>query len=176
MGESASKRNGVPVGAAVALALAVTLFLSWLTYLRAPTAGSPAWVAWLPGIAATANACAAVTLAFGFAMVRRRRLDAHRNAMLTAVGFSGIFFVAYVTRHYFHGDTIFDGTGVIRVLYLLMLVTHIFGSVVVLILLPLSIRFAVLRQFGSHKKINHWLLPIWFYVSVTGVVIYFALR
>lgn len=175
MDESVSKRRA-PVAAAVALALAVTLFLSWLTYLREPSSGPPVWIAWLPGVAASANACAAVTLAFGFVMVRRRQLDAHRNAMLTAVGFSAIFFVAYVTRHYFHGDTPFDGTGIVRFLYLSMLVTHILGSVVVLILLPLSIRFAVLRQFGSHKRINHWLLPIWFYVSVTGVAIYFALR
>ena len=176
MAEPASERNAAPVAAALGLALAVALFLSWLTYLRDPASGAPGWVEWLPGTAAAANACAAVTLAVGFVMVRRRRLEAHRNAMLTAVGFSAIFFVAYVTRHYFHGDTPFDGTGVARVLYLSMLVTHILGSVVVLVLLPLSIRFAILREFEPHKRINHWLLPIWFYVSVTGVVIYFVLR
>ena len=176
MNESTTSRSGAPVWGAIVLARAVTVFLSWLTYWRTPTSGSPAWVEWLPGVAALANACAAVTLAWGFVMIKQRRLDAHRNAMLTAVGFSAIFFVAYVTRHYFHGDTVFEGTGIIRTLYLLMLVTHIVGSVVVLILLPLSIRFAFLQQFDSHKKTNRWLLPIWFYVSVTGVAIYFALR
>lgn len=176
MNEPTTNRSGAPVWGAVVLALTVAFFLSWLTYWRTPTSGAPAWVVWLPGIAALANACAAVTLAWGFVMIRQRRLDAHRNAMLTAVGFSAIFFVAYVTRHYFHGDTVFEGAGIIRTLYLLMLVTHILGSIVVLILLPLSIRFAFLRQFDSHKKMNHWLLPIWFYVSVTGVAIYFALR
>ena len=116
MAEPASERKAAPVAAAMGLALAVALFLSWLTYLRDPASGAPAWVEWLPGTAAAANACAAVTLAVGFVMVRRRRLEAHRNAMLTAVGFSAIFFAAYVTRHYFHGDTPFDGTGVARVL------------------------------------------------------------
>ena len=92
MAEPASGRNAAPVAAALGLALAVAVFLSWLTYLRDPASGAPGWVEWLPGTAAAANACAAVTLAVGFVMVRRRRLEAHRNAMLTAVGFSAIFF------------------------------------------------------------------------------------
>ena len=95
--------------------------------------------------------------------------------MLTAVGFSVLFLVAYVTRHYFHGDTPFQGSGLARVLYLTTLVGHILGSVVVLCLLPLSLRFAALRRFSSHKAVNRWLLPVWFYVSVSGVVVYFAL-
>ena len=96
--------------------------------------------------------------------------------MLGAVFSSAVFFVAYVVRHHYTGDTTFAGTGVVRVAYLAMLATHILGSVAVLACLPLSLYYAAVKRFDSHRALNRWFLPIWLYVSVTGVAIYVALH
>jgi putative membrane protein len=112
----------------------------------------------------------------GWIAIRRGRRVVHRGLMLTAVGFSAIFFASYLIHHHFHGDTPFPGSGASRVLYLSLLASHVLCSVVVLVLLPMSLRFAALARFDAHRAIGRWLLPIWCYVSVTGVMVYAALR
>ena len=172
----AAPRSGAAVALSLGGALLVSAFLAWLTYLRDGTSGGPEWVGGLSAVAAAANAACATCLAAGFVAVRRRRLVLHRNLMLAAVTFSAVFFASYVIRHFYYGDTPFEGTGLARTLYLSVLATHVLGSMVVLMLLPLALRFAWLRRFDSHRAVNRWLLPIWLYVSVTGVGIYFALH
>jgi putative membrane protein len=173
---AAAPGDGAALAAALAGALGVAAFLSWLTYGREPAGAGPAWVGALPALAASANAASAAALGAGWRAIRRRRIDRHRRCMLAAVAFSGVFFAAYVVRHHYHGDTPFGGTGPARALYLAMLATHVLGSVAVLVLLPLTLRFAALRRFDSHRALNRWLLPVWLYVSVTGVCVYLALR
>lgn len=161
--------------ASVTGALAVATFLTWLTYSKVHPGAGPAWLAMLPTLAAVANAGCAVSLLCGRVAIHRRRINEHRNFMLVAVAFSAVFLAAYVTRHYFHGDTLFVGSGLARSVYLGVLATHILGSVAVLVLLPQSLRFAAIGRFASHKAVNRWLLPVWIYVSCTGVAVYFAL-
>jgi putative membrane protein len=174
--ETVTGGNTLATVVAVAVALLITLFLIWITYGGEQAAAGPSWASVLAPLAASANAACAICLALGWRAIRGGRELQHRNLMLTAVFFSAIFFVSYVTRHHYQGDTPFEGAGLVRVFYLSVLATHIIGSMVVLVLLPLTLRFAWLRRFDSHRALNHWLLPIWLYVSVTGVLIYFMLR
>ena len=173
--EAIPSRNRVAFAMSLTGAIAVAAFLTWLTYGKLHPGVDPPWVPMLPALAAAANAACATSLACGWVAIRRRRIAQHRSFMLTAVLFSAVFLAAYIVRHYFHGDTPFVGSDLARALYLSVLATHILGSVVVLSLLPQSLRFAALKRFGSHKAVNRWLLPIWVYVSVTGVVVYLAL-
>jgi putative membrane protein len=176
--ETANVRRGIvgAVIASIAGALAISLLVIWLTYGGTDAGAGPPWVGGLAAVAASANSACAIALSLGWISIRRGRITRHRNFMLTAVAFSAVFFISYLVRHYYQGDTPFEGVGLNRVAYLTMLVTHIIGSVIVLALLPLSLSFAGLGRFDSHRAVNRWLLPIWFYVSVTGVLIYFILR
>lgn len=160
----------------ILLALTIALFITWLTYGRSVVGHGPTWVGSLAAVAAAANTACVIALLLGWASIRRGLVIRHRNFMLSAIAFSAVFFLSYVVRHYYHGDTPYDGSGLIRVVYLLILATHILGSVLVLVLLPLTLIFVVRGRFDLHRSVNHWFLPIWLYVSVTGVVIYFMLR
>jgi putative membrane protein len=171
-----SEGNTPLIGASISGALLISVFLAWFTYGRSPAGEAPAWTAVLPSLAAGANAACFASLVAGWISIRRGRPLAHRRSMLTAVGFSAVFFAAYLLNHQFHGDTPFGGSGLNRGLYLALLATHILGSMVVLALLPMSLWFAGFGQFDAHRAVNRWLLPIWCYVSVTGVAVYTALH
>jgi len=173
---TATSGNMRAVILSLAGAIAVSLFLVWLTYIKPETLTSPPWVAFLPTLAALSNTICATLLVFGWLAIRKQRVNLHRNLMLTALMFSAVFFVSYVVRHYFEGDTSFGGSGWIRIGYLVMLASHVAGSVIVLILLPITLRYAILGRFSSHRSLNRWLYPIWLYVSVTGVTVYLMLR
>jgi putative membrane protein len=92
--------------------------------------------------------------------------------MMTAFAFSALFLVSYVANHALHGDTIFPGHGTVRTVYLAILISHIFLSVVVLPLILITFFFSLSGRFAQHKRIARYTFPIWLYVSVTGVVVY----
>ena len=93
--------------------------------------------------------------------------------MLAAVASSALFFVSYVVYHNFHGDTKFLATGAIRPIYFLVLISHIVLSVVVVPMILTSLYLSFSGRLGAHKRVSRWTFPIWLYVSVTGVIIYF---
>ena len=157
-------------------AIAVSLFLVWLTYVKPEALTAPSWVAFLAPLAALSNTICATLLVLGWLAIRKQRIGQHLSLMLTALLFSALFFVSYVIRHYFEGDTSIGGSGWIKTGYLVMLASHVVGSVIVLFLLPITLRFAILGRFASHRSLNRWFYPIWLYVSVTGVTIYLMLR
>src|ERR1700736_5080985 len=96
--------------------------------------------------------------------------------MLTATVFSALFLVSYVTYHFFHGDTKFQGHGWIRPAYFLILISHIGLSMVALPLILGALWFGLRSQFQFHRRIARWTFPIWLYVSVTGVIVYVLLQ
>src|SRR5665213_561684 len=96
--------------------------------------------------------------------------------MLTALAWSALFLAGYVVFHHFHGETHFLGSGSIRVLYLCLLASHVLLSFVVLPLLMVTVTFAGLGIFEKHRRLARWTLPLWLYVSVTGVLVYLFLR
>jgi len=128
----------------------------------------PAWNAVL-------NAASGVLLLIGYAMIRRGRILAHKTAMLSAVVCSAIFLVNYVVYHVRHGVIRFAGQGVIRPVYFAILISHTILAIVILPLVIVTVIRAFRGRFELHKKIARRTLPIWLYVSVTGVIVYLLL-
>lgn len=132
-------------------------------------------VSHLPTVNAALNATAALFLVLGYVLIRRGRRDAHRLAMLTALACSVLFLGSYLFYHYHAGSTRFPGTGAVRILYLSILLTHTVLAAAVPVLAGITVYRAFRGRFERHRAIARWTLPIWLYVSVTGVVIYWML-
>jgi uncharacterized membrane protein YozB (DUF420 family) len=127
---------------------------------------------WLPHLNACWNALSALCLAGGYLAVRAKRIALHRGLMLAAFGFSACFLATYITKHFVLGHAEFQGPREVRVVYLAILVSHTLLAVPVL---PLSVTLLILALRGRierHRRLARWTLPVWFYVSVTGVVVY----
>ena len=135
----------------------------------------------LPPVNATLNALSAVFLGWGLYFIRRRRQDAHRDCMLAAFITSALFLVCYITYHtylayYLHrGPTVFRNPAWFRPIYLAILLSHTLLAVVILPMAIITLSRALRQRFDAHKRIARWTWPLWMYVSVTGVVIYFLL-
>lgn len=128
-----------------------------------------------PALNAALNGTSAILLLSGYCFIRRRKVTAHRACMVAAFLTSTAFLISYLIYHARVGSVPFQGQGWIRPVYFFILFTHIVlaASIVPLALVTLS--RALREQFDRHKRIARWTLPIWLYVSVTGVVIYFLL-
>ena len=169
-----SLRNAV-VAICVVSAAAVG-FLFWLVYGRQAPAAYAHRLMFLPMLNAIFNGLSAAALAAGFVFILRRQLAAHRNAMLTAFVFSTLFLVSYITNHAAHGDTVYPVGAAHRTLYLSMLTSHIVLSVIALPMVLVTFFLSLSGRFALHKKLARWTFPIWFYVSVTGVLVYLMLH
>jgi uncharacterized membrane protein YozB (DUF420 family) len=129
----------------------------------------------LPTLNAALNATSAVLLLLGWGLILRRKVDAHRRAMLSAFGCSIVFLVSYLVYHFEVGSVKFQGTGTVRTVYFAVLLTHTVLAAAVPFLAAITLSRALARRFDHHKRIARWTLPIWLYVSVTGVVVYWML-
>lgn len=129
----------------------------------------------LPAVNATLNAIAAFLLVLGYNLIRNGRREAHHRVMISAFCVSILFLISYVIYHWEVGSVPFQGTGPIRIVYLTILVTHVILAAVVPILALITLRRAIKGRFEAHRRLARWTLPIWLYVSVTGVVVYFML-
>jgi uncharacterized membrane protein YozB (DUF420 family) len=116
-----------------------------------------------------------VLLLLGYFLIRRRRIEAHRRAMLSAFTCSALFLVSYLVYHFQVGSVRFQGTGGVRTLYLTILLTHTVLAAAVPVLAPITLFRALAGRYDRHRRIARWTLPIWLYVSVTGVVVYWML-
>jgi len=130
----------------------------------------------LPAVNALLNSISAVLIITGYVLIKQKKRDAHRKAMLAATVTSGLFLVSYLIKTWFHGTTVYGGTGLARALYLTILFSHLTLAIVVVPLAILSVWTGLESKFGRHRKIARWTYPLWLYVSVTGVVVYFMLR
>jgi uncharacterized membrane protein YozB (DUF420 family) len=128
-----------------------------------------------PAIDATLNAASAVLLATGYVFIRRRMIAAHRVCMLSAASTSTLFLACYLWYHAHHGVTRFPGTGSVRIFYFTLLGSHTVLAAVIVPLVLITLSRALRRNFIKHRQIARWTLPLWFYVSVTGVVVYWML-
>lgn len=129
----------------------------------------------LPAVNASLNALAAVLLVTGYALIRRRRWIAHRNVMTAALVCSVLFLASYLIYHAQVGSVRFPGTGTPRAVYLGILLTHTVLAAAVPFLAGVTVVRAWRKRYPQHKKLARWTLPIWLYVSVTGVVVYWML-
>lgn len=130
----------------------------------------------LPAVNAALNSISAVAILYGYILIRKGRIDAHRKAMLFATGTSALFLISYLIKTAFHGTTIYGGTGFDRVVYLTILFSHLTLAIAVVPLALVTLVHGLQKRFGKHRRIARWTLPLWLYVSVTGVVVYLMLR
>jgi putative membrane protein len=158
-----------------AVSAAVVAGVAVLLLGGAPQPGGGADVAGLPALNAALNATSAVLLVLGYAFIRRRWIGAHLTVMLTAFGISTLFLVSYVIYHYHAGSRSFTGQGWIRPVYFVLLVTHIGLAAGIVPLALTTIWRALTGQIARHRRLARWTLPLWLYVSLTGVVIYWML-
>jgi uncharacterized membrane protein YozB (DUF420 family) len=121
------------------------------------------------------NAASTVCLVLGYIMIRSRRILAHRLCMSAAFLLSTAFLVSYVIYHLKVGSVRFAGQGWIRPVYFTLLISHIVLAAAILPLALVTLTRALRERFDAHRRIARWTLPIWLYVSVTGVVIYWLL-
>ena len=129
----------------------------------------------LPAVNAALNGIAATLLAAGYMCIRRGRVDLHRRCMLAAFATSALFLVSYVAYHAQAGSRPFTGEGAVRVVYFTVLVSHIVLAAAILPLAIVTLRRGLRRDDARHVALARWTLPIWLYVSVTGVVVYWML-
>lgn len=129
----------------------------------------------LPALNATLNALATCCLVAGWLLIRAGRWRAHRAAMVGALVLSAAFLTSYLVYHYHVGSRPFQGQGAIRVFYFVLLITHIVLAAAIVPLVLVTVSRALTRRFDRHRRIARWTLPLWLYVSVTGVVVYVML-
>jgi len=129
----------------------------------------------LPTINAILNATSAVLLVWGYRLIRRKQIETHRKVMTSAFVTSCLFLVCYLVYHAQVGSKHFPGTGALKTLYLTILATHTVLAAAVPFLAIITLRRGLAARYDQHRKIAKWTFPIWLYVSVTGVVVYFML-
>src|SRR5260221_4556618 len=124
---------------------------------------------------ATLNGTSGILLAAGYAAIRAGKREAHKRFMISAFCVSSAFLASYLVYHYRVGHVAFQGQGWVRPVYFVLLLTHTVLAVVIVPMILVTLRRAWLERFDRHRIIARWTLPLWFYVSVTGVVVYLML-
>jgi len=129
----------------------------------------------LPAVNATLNALSGVLLLAGYLLIRARRIEPHRRCMLAACATSSLFLVCYLVYHYEVGSVPFTRQGIVRPIYFSILITHVILAAAVLPLALVTLSRGLQARYAKHRAIARWTLPIWLYVSVTGVLVYVLL-
>jgi len=129
----------------------------------------------LPTVNATLNAISGTFLLVGYVLIRRRQINAHRNAMLGAFTSSTLFLISYLIYHAHAGSRPFTGQGAIRYVYFAILVSHVILAAAILPMAISTLSRGLRGRYVEHKRIAKWTFPTWMYVSVTGVIVYLML-
>jgi putative membrane protein len=157
------------------VSVVVLTVLGTLMLGRGAMGGAGPDVSLLPTVNAVLNTISAGLLTVGFVFIRRRNVPAHRACMLGAFIVSLLFLTCYLVYHYYAGSRPFTGRGWIRPVYFALLISHIVLAAVIVPLALTTIYRGLSAQFDRHKRIARWTLPLWLYVSVTGVIVYLLL-
>lgn len=157
------------LGLIIPVAVAVLYFFPQLFRIEG------ADVSFLPAVNAGLNSLTAVFLVLGYFFIRRKQVTWHRAMMGTAFVLGALFLVSYVVYHSQVPSTKFGGEGLIKGIYYFILLTHIVLAAVTVGLVLFTLYFALTNQFARHRRIARWTFPIWLYVSVTGVIVYFMI-
>lgn len=136
---------------------------------------SPEFISYLPHVNACLNGASFILLFSGYRFIRARNVAAHRACQISALVVSLLFLASYLTYHYHHGATRFQGTGIVRPIYLTILMTHTVLAIVIVPLVALTFYRAFRNDFARHRRIARITLPLWLYVSITGVIVYLML-
>ena len=129
----------------------------------------------LPAVNATLNGLAAIFLLTGYVLIRRGRRELHKQCMLAALATSALFLISYLVYHANEGSRPFPGQGPVRLVYFAILITHIILAAAILPLALTTAGRGLREDYGRHIRIARWTLPLWLYVSITGVIVYLML-
>lgn len=140
-----------------------------------PKFGSGADLRMLPAIYATINAITAVILLLALKAIREKKIMRHRRLMITAISLSGMFLILYVIYHSNAESAKYGGVGLMRSVYYFLLVSHILLSAIIVPLVLITLSRALKGNYELHRKIARWTWPVWFYVAVSGVIVYFMI-
>ena len=172
------------------LSIIIPLAVAFLLFIPGKLSVSGNWNLYLPHINGSINSITSFVLLFGFIMIKRENRDLHKKAMITAFALGVLFLISYILYHSTTSSTIFgdvnrDGIldsdetaliGSLRSIYLLILLSHILLAIIVVPLVLFAFYFALTDKFDKHKKIVRFTLPVWLYVSVSGVLVYLLIR
>ena len=129
----------------------------------------------LPALNATLNSISTIFIAAGWYLIRRGHWRQHIACMIAAITTSAAFLVSYLIYHAHAGSVRFTGQGIVRPIYFTILITHILLAFIILPLVIATVVPALRRRWGSHTRVGRWTMPVWLYVSVTGVLVYLML-
>lgn len=133
------------------------------------------YISYLPHLNACLNGTSAILLFSGYSFIRARNVVAHRACQIAALVISSLFLTSYLVYHYHHGATPFPGTGIVRPIYFTILLTHTILAIVIVPLITVTFYRAFRGDFVRHRRIARVTLPLWLYVSITGVIVYLML-
>ena len=136
---------------------------------------SPEFISYLPHVNACLNGTSFLLLLTGYRFIRARNIAAHRACQIAALCVSLLFLASYLTYHFHHGATRFQGTGIVRPIYFTILLSHTILAIVIVPLVVLTFYRAFRNDFSRHRRIARITLPLWLYVSITGVIVYLML-
>ena len=129
----------------------------------------------LPTLNALLNGTSAILIIIGYYFIRRRAINRHRACMIAAFATSTLFLISYLIYHYHHPTTLFQGQGWVRPVYYSILFSHLILAIVIVPLVLITFKRGLSDRRSAHTRIAKWTLPLWLYVSVTGVVVYLML-
>jgi putative membrane protein len=164
------------IAAILAVSAVASAFICWLVYVHPPIDAAGASFNFLPALNAVLNAAAAIALIAGYRFIRARLIQQHRTAMFTAFIFSSAFLVSYLATYFLHGETRLPiaHTGVLWYTYAIVLfATHIPLAIIALPMILITFFLSLTGRFPQHRALARWTYPIWLYVSVSGVFVYF---
>ena len=136
---------------------------------------SPEFISYLPHVKACLNGTSALLLLTGYTFIRARNVTAHRTCQVSALIVSILFLISYLTYHFHHGATRFQGQGLVRPVYFTILLSHTILAIVIVPLVVMTFYRAFRNDFTRHRRIARITLPLWLYVCVTGVIVYLML-
>lgn len=155
----------------IAVSIVIPIVVAVL-YLMPKESLATDYFSFLPKVNATLNSIVTILLLAAGWAVKEKKFDLHKKLMLSAVGVSVLFLLSYVTYHATSESTVFEGEGTIRTIYLFILLTHIVLAIAIVPLVLITLSRALSQKFDKHKKIARWTLPLWLYVTITGVIVY----
>lgn len=164
------------IGVIVLISSVAFAFLIWLIYFKGGSDYSSSLITSLPALNALLNSASAVFLLLGYRAIRKGHYMTHMRYNLTAFITSTLFLISYVIYHNFHGSTPFPGEGMIRPFYFFILISHIILSALVVPMILTSFYLAFSGKIKLHRRVSKITLPVWMYVSVTGVLIFVILK
>jgi putative membrane protein len=170
LNEKGSRVKKLIISVSIALPLAVAAL-----YLMPKAGANASWIKAIPHFNAVLNSITALLLMAGYWAIRSGKKELHRRIMFSALVLSALFLVGYVIYHANVESVKYGGEGLIRSVYLFILLTHIVLAAVIVPLVLISFSRALAQKFDKHRKIARWTLPLWLYVAVTGVIVYFMI-